>query len=106
MLALSPWLIDPVSNEPSSAVAVCGTESLFVHVTVSPTETWSSGTENANPSIVTSLLEASGEAAGEPGASSVAGSSVATGASTAGEDSASVPVSAAGVPSAAGGTKR
>ena len=45
--------IVPVSNDPSSAVAVCAVASEFVHVTVSPTVTVTSGGANANPAIAT-----------------------------------------------------
>ena len=45
--------IVPVSNDPSSAVAVCAVASEFVHVIVSPTVTVTSCGENANPAIAT-----------------------------------------------------
>src|SRR6478672_3628876 len=43
--------IVPVSNDPSSAVAVCAVASEFDHVTVSPTVTVMLDGENANPEI-------------------------------------------------------
>ena len=48
--AVAPPLIVPVSNP--SPVAVWPTPSLFVQVTVSPTETVTVPGENANPEIV------------------------------------------------------
>ena len=53
MLLMPPPIL-PVSKDPPSAVAVWVTPSLFVHVTVSPTETSILDGEYANPEMVTS----------------------------------------------------
>jgi hypothetical protein len=58
-LRLSPGPINPVSNEPASAVAVCETDARLIHVTVSPALIVIVGGMNMKLSIVT-ILEAVG----------------------------------------------
>jgi hypothetical protein len=57
-----PCAMSPVSNAPPVAVAVCATESEFVHVTRSPTLMVRDDGENVNPEMATARVAATAAA--------------------------------------------